>query len=74
MSKFALAAGMAIVAGVCISAGQAAVGSRVSAQDAHYLQSAIQGDRFEVIGGRIALAQSGSSVVRALGQRLITDH
>jgi putative membrane protein len=47
---------------------------RPSAQDANYLQQSISGDRFEIIGGRLALRKGLSPQVRALGRRLIDDH
>jgi putative membrane protein len=43
-------------------------------QDENWLQSSISGDRFEIAGGKIALARSQSGAVRALAQRLMRDH
>jgi putative membrane protein len=43
-------------------------------QDENWLQTSISGDRFEIAGGKIALARSQSTVVRTLAQRLISDH
>jgi putative membrane protein len=74
LHRLALIFGVAAVAAVCISAGQAAGRSSPSAQDANYLQTSISGDRFEIIGGKIALSKSGNSAVRALARRLIHDH
>jgi putative membrane protein len=34
----------------------------------------IQGDRFEIAGGKLAQAQAVTPAVRALGARLVTDH
>jgi putative membrane protein len=65
---------LAALAGLSIASGQAAVGGGVSAQDAHYLQTAISGDRFEIIGGKLAMAKSGNSTVQALGHQLVQDH
>jgi putative membrane protein len=45
-----------------------------SAQDANYLQTSISGDRFEIIGGRLALRKGTTDQIRALGRRLIKDH
>jgi putative membrane protein len=42
--------------------------------DEHWLQSSIQGDRFEITGGRLALARSRDAAVRRLGARLVRDH
>ena len=46
----------------------------LSAQDVNYLQTSISGDRFEIIGGRMALRKASTSSVRALGARLLKDH
>src|SRR4051794_5276421 len=51
-----------------------AAASQPSAQDANYLQTSISGDRFEIIGGKIALKKAGTAQVKALAQRLIKDH
>jgi putative membrane protein len=45
-----------------------------SAQDANYLQTSISGDRFEIIGGKLAETKGATAQVRALGARLIKDH
>jgi len=74
MRKLALTLSLAALAGLSIASGQAAVGGGISAQDAHYLQTAISGDRFEIIGGKLAMAKSGNSIVRALGNQLLQDH
>jgi putative membrane protein len=60
---------------VLVLAGAAAA-AHVSAppQDEMWLQTSISGDRFEIAGGRIALARSSNPQVRALGRRLIADH
>jgi putative membrane protein len=60
----------------------AAVGATVAAaddslappQDENWLQTSISGDRFEIAGGKIALARATTPAVRALGRRLIHDH
>jgi putative membrane protein len=46
----------------------------VSPLDEMYLQSALQGDRFEVAGGKIAQSQGQNAKVKALGARLAKDH
>jgi putative membrane protein len=46
----------------------------VSAADEEYLSMGIQGDRFEIQGGRVALAKSHNTLVRRLAARLVSDH
>jgi predicted outer membrane protein len=67
---------VAALAVVSVPTGFASAGGRgeVSAQDANYLQTSISGDRFEIIGGKIALAKTGDRSVAALAHRLIRDH
>lgn len=48
--------------------------TRPSGLDIVSLQKAIQGDRFEVAGGRMARKRSSDPAVRALGERLFKDH
>jgi putative membrane protein len=45
-----------------------------SGLDAQWLKTSIEGDRFEIAGGQLALARGTSPIVKALGQRLIADH
>jgi putative membrane protein len=42
--------------------------------DAQILRTSIQGDRFEIIGGRIAQTHAGSAQVAGLGTTLVKDH
>jgi putative membrane protein len=42
--------------------------------DELWLQTSISGDRFEVAGGKLALAKGTSPKVKALGARLVRDH
>jgi len=49
-------------------------GARASALDRHYLQAAIEGDRFEIAGGKIALQHASSEKVKELANKLIADH
>jgi putative membrane protein len=54
-----------------------AVGARaatLSGLDKQYLTSSIQGDRFEITGGKLAESKSQNAQVRALGARLVKDH
>jgi putative membrane protein len=48
--------------------------SPLSAQDVNYLQTSISGDRFEIIGGKMAVQKGGTPQIKALGQRLVKDH
>jgi putative membrane protein len=42
--------------------------------DAQYLMTAIEGDRFEIAGGNLALSKTSNPDVRTLAQRLVRDH
>jgi putative membrane protein len=42
--------------------------------DEHWLQSSIQGDRFEIAGAKLALGRSSNAAVRKLAARLRKDH
>jgi predicted outer membrane protein len=73
MTGVALGASLAALSlGVGTAHGRMA--STVSGLDEQYLKTAIEGDRFEVAGGKQALAKSQSSQVRALAARLVKDH
>ncbi len=67
---------VAVVLAFSVSGGSSKADppSSVSPFDENYLQTAIQGDRFEVIGGRLAKRRGHSVAVRALGARLLKDH
>src|SRR6059058_4597523 len=43
-------------------------------QDENWLQTTISGDRFEIAGGKLALARATTPAARAFGQKLIRDH
>jgi putative membrane protein len=45
-----------------------------SAWDEQYLMTSISGDRFEVGGGKLAIAKGQTAAVKALGRRLVADH
>ena len=45
-----------------------------SAADMQYLQTGIEGDRFEIAGGKLAQQKGNSQGVKAYGARLVTDH
>lgn len=53
-----------------VSSPTAAVG----ALDAQWLRSSIQGDRFEIAGGRLAQQRGASQGVKDLGAKLVADH
>src|SRR3954470_23052485 len=69
----ALAALLATGALAVGSAHKAATNSSL-ALDENWLSSSIQGDRWEVAGGQLALQKSQNGAVRTLAQTLITDH
>jgi putative membrane protein len=46
----------------------------VSGLDEQYVKTSIQGDRFEIAGGKLALAKSQNATVRTLAARLVKDH
>ena len=75
-----LAAGAAVLA-LAATAGLAGAsdnhshnGIRYSSWDQQWVTASIQGDRFEVIGGRLAATKGTTPQVRALGARLVKDH
>src|SRR3954471_17997085 len=55
-------------------AATAAATASAPPQDENWLMTSISGDRFEIAGGKIALARATTPVVRSLAQRLIKDH
>lgn len=57
-----------------VTAASAQAKADLSAQDVNYLQTSISGDRFEIIGGKLALQKKPTPQVRALAMRLIKDH
>jgi putative membrane protein len=77
----ALVTGAVAIAAILALAGSAG-GSRsaatrattLNALDVTSLSTSMQGDLFEVIGGKIALSQSSSPAVKKLAARLILDH
>jgi putative membrane protein len=71
---YAAVAGLLVLA-VTAGGGLAATrDSGASAQDANYLQASISGDRFEIIGGKLAQKKGATQQVKALGARLVKDH
>jgi putative membrane protein len=72
-SARALAAA-ALAAGACAAAPAAAGARAYSPLDAYLLRSSIQGDRFEIAGGKLAQSNAANATVKALGARLVKDH
>ena len=70
----ALAAALALAA----SGGAAGLAhgatKRYTAMDEQSLKTSIEGDRFEITGGKLAENRGASSQVKALGARLVKDH
>jgi putative membrane protein len=71
----AIAVLLAVVAASAIGAAGAAAGSsKVSALDEEWLTTSLQGDLFEVKGGKIAVQNGVKSAVKGLGEKLQKDH
>ena len=51
-----------------------ATGHATSAQDATWLMTGIQGDRFEILGGTAAQSKGATPATKAFGARLVRDH
>jgi putative membrane protein len=49
-------------------------GHAASAQDATWLTTGIQGDRFEITGGTAAQSKGATPAMKAFGARLVRDH
>jgi putative membrane protein len=64
----------AVVTGLALAPAAAHAAAVYSPLDEEILQTSIQGDRFEIIGGRIAQTHAGSVRVQRLGARLVKDH
>jgi putative membrane protein len=81
MSRRLFGLTLALCAAAALATAQMAAGHshharhhhRVSAWDKEWLMSSIEGDRFEIIGGKRA-QKSDNAQIRALGARLVTDH
>jgi putative membrane protein len=74
MLSRAQAAFVAATALLVVLPGSAHAASRYSPLDEQILQSSIQGDRFEIAGGKIGEAKAVTPAVRALAVRLVRDH
>jgi putative membrane protein len=73
MTGAALGATVAAL-GLGVNVAHARPAAKLSGLDEQYLTTAIEGDRFEIAGGRQALAKSQNAKVRALATRLVQDH
>ena len=72
LTYLSLAAAAALLAAA--APGTAATSSSASGLDKEYIKTSIEGDRFEIAGGKLALSKSHNAAVRALGARLVKDH
>jgi putative membrane protein len=73
LTRAALTASVAALA-LPVGVAHARTASSVSGLDEQFLMTSIQGDRFEIAGGRQALAKSQNAAVRKLAARLVKDH
>ena len=67
------AAGAVALSGLPASAAGPSRAS-VSAADSMWLRTSIEGDRFEITGGKLAQTKGQNPAVKALGARLVKDH
>lgn len=66
-----VAMGVAFAGG---AGGASAASRKVSGLDEEWLSTGLQGDLFEVKGGKIAMKNSSDAEVKALGKKLVSDH
>src|SRR4051794_31795471 len=71
MSRTTIAA---VIAAAALASPASAAAKSYSPLDEYLLQSSIQGDRFEIAGGKLAEGRGTTPAVRALGTRLVKDH
>jgi putative membrane protein len=62
------------VAALAVPSSALAGSKSYSPQDENYLTASIAGDRFEVIGGKMAEGKTGTPAVKTLAARLVSDH
>ena len=81
MRRIATAAAVCAAASVLALGATGAFGAAHTAKtnsslglDENWLQTSIQGDRFEIAGGQLALSKSQTPAIRTLAQTLIKDH
>ena len=64
----------ALVSSALVLAASPAHAASYSPLDKYMLQTSIQGDRFEIAGGKLAQTNGSAPAVKALGARLEKDH
>jgi putative membrane protein len=69
-----VAAAAALATTAVAAPSHAATAAKPSHADELYLQTAIEGDRFEVAGGKIAQQRGATAGVKQYGARLVKDH
>jgi putative membrane protein len=74
MTRLPINLAAAAAAAALVLVPSAARAATYSPLDESSLQTSIQGDRFEIAGGKLAQARAVTPAVRALGARLVTDH
>jgi putative membrane protein len=77
LATFVCAAALVVAVSVVGAQARSPISPRAasfSGLDKQYLTTSMQGDLFEVAGGRIALRLSGNKAVRDLAKALIKDH
>lgn len=74
IARAACAAGILAALALALIATAGAQEGGLSAQDANYLRTSISGDRFEIIGGKMAQRLGTTAAMQALGHRLVEDH
>jgi putative membrane protein len=82
MSRRLFGLTLALCAAAALATAQMAAGHshhgrhhhRVSAWDQQWLMMSIEGDRFEIAGGKLAQSKGVNAKVKALGARLVADH
>jgi putative membrane protein len=75
--KKMIGAGIAIAAVLALSGtagGASKTPKRLNALDVSWLSTSMQGDLFEIRGGKMAQRRGTTARVRALGRRLASDH
>ncbi len=65
---------LAAVIAVPSAGAKSSKSNKVSAADEQYLQTSISGDRFEIIGGKLAERKSKNPAVLKLARTLVSDH
>jgi putative membrane protein len=68
------AGALALALAVPAAAPAAAPHGQLSAADKMWLQTSIEGDLFEIAGGKLAQQQAAAQGVKDFGARLVTDH